>query len=49
MPEIINIKELNLPFLNNFLAELNDNNSGLIDGEIGAAGPSMAALFAPNA
>lgn len=46
MPEIVNIKELNIPFLHNFLAELNDKNLGMIDGEIGA-GPS--ALFAPNA
>ncbi|UMM21883.1 hypothetical protein L5515_003368 [Caenorhabditis briggsae] len=37
MPEIVNIKEL--AFINNFLAELNDNN--------GEAGPS-AALFAPK-
>uniref|UniRef100_A0A1I7THX8 HTH CENPB-type domain-containing protein n=1 Tax=Caenorhabditis tropicalis TaxID=1561998 RepID=A0A1I7THX8_9PELO len=47
MPEIVNIKELNIPFLNNFLAELNDNNAGLIDGEIGST--VAAALFAPNA
>ncbi|PIC41617.1 hypothetical protein B9Z55_008972 [Caenorhabditis nigoni] len=37
MPEIVNIKEL--AFINNFLAELNDNN--------GEAGPS-ATLFAPK-
>ncbi|EFO83582.1 hypothetical protein CRE_02913 [Caenorhabditis remanei] len=49
MPEIINIKELNLPFLNNFLAELNDKNSGLIDGELGATSSSSALLSAPNA
>lgn len=47
MPEIVNIKELSIPFLNNFLAELNDKNLGLVDGEIGGAGSS--ALFAPNA
>ncbi|CAI2349564.1 unnamed protein product [Caenorhabditis sp. 36 PRJEB53466] len=43
IPEIVNIKELSLPFLNNFLAELNENNSGVIDGEIAST------LFAPNA
>lgn len=48
MPEIVNIKELNLPFLNNFLAELNDNNSGLVDGEV-ASSAAAAAIFAPHA
>uniref|UniRef100_A0A8R1HYC6 Uncharacterized protein n=1 Tax=Caenorhabditis japonica TaxID=281687 RepID=A0A8R1HYC6_CAEJA len=37
-PEIVNIKELNIPFFNNFLAELNENHSAtaIVDGEIGS-------------
>ncbi|CAB3402946.1 unnamed protein product [Caenorhabditis bovis] len=33
-PEIVNIKELHLPFLNNFLAELNGKAATVVDGEI---------------
>lgn len=39
LAEIVNIKELNIPFLNNFLAELNEKNQAatVIDGEIGSS------------